>query len=59
MIKAEIKGKELVITLPIEEKASKTGKTIIIAGTPGITPTDLKYKGKIVSIGLNAMIPNR
>lgn len=57
-MKAEIKGDTLVITLPIKEAASKTGKSLVIASSNGNKQTDLKYKDKTVVIGVNAYIAN-
>lgn len=56
-MKAEIKGKDLVITIPIDEKPSKSGKNILIASTGGNKEQgDLKYKGKAVTVSVNAYI---
>lgn len=56
-MKAEIKGGNLIITLPMEEKVSKSEKTIIIAGTGGFQPASgLAYKDKPVFVSVNAYI---
>lgn len=48
--------KTLTISIPIEPGTSKSGKNIVIASTHGIAPTSATYNGKIVKLGLNAMI---
>jgi hypothetical protein len=54
-VKAEIKGKNLVITLPMQSPTpSSSGKTMVIATTRGNVKTDLEVKGKPVTIGVNA-----
>ncbi len=58
-MKAEIKGGQLIITLPIEEKQSGSGKSLVIATTNGNKPTELQHKGKTVTIGVNAYISNK
>lgn len=57
-MKAEIKGSDLVITLPIraELKDSKSGKTTVIASSGGNQTTELEFHGKKVTIGVNAYI---
>ena len=60
-VKVELKGNNLVITIPCEQKnprPSKSGKTLVVASTYGNITTDVKIKGKPVKIGLNAYIPN-
>lgn len=59
-MKAEIKGKDLVITIPLNAKpeASSTGKTLLIASTHGAMKSSLKVSGEEVSINLNAYIRN-
>lgn len=61
IMKAEIKGKDLVITIPMnaEPKPSASGKSLVVASTSGNVQTDLKVKGKNVTIGLNAYISNK
>lgn len=48
----------LVITLPFNSppKASKTGKTLIVAGTSGAVEADVKVNGKNVILNVNAYI---
>lgn len=49
------KAKKITIEMPlIEPKQSKSGKTMVIATTNGNSPTEAKYQGKIVTVGLNA-----
>lgn len=53
---AQIKDGNLVITIPIDKKPSKTGKSILIASSGGNKKTELEVDGKQVFIGLNAYI---
>ena len=56
-MKAEIKGNDLIITIPIGTPApSASGKTLVIASTRGNVTTDAEYDGKPVTIGMNAWI---
>ncbi len=56
---AEIKGNNLVITIPMQEPTpSASGKTLVVATTHGNTVTNATVKGKPVTIGLNAYIKN-
>ena len=60
-MKAEIKGNNLVITIPCNTTnppASKggTGPSLIVASTQGNTVTDVIVNGKPLTIGLNAYI---
>jgi hypothetical protein len=55
-MKCEIKNNKLVIELDINEKTSKTGKSLVIASTNGNLVTALQHKGKPVVIGVNAYI---
>lgn len=57
-MKAEIKGKELIITIPIKEKVSKSGKNLLIATTGGNAVTTAEYKGRKVTVGMNAYVDN-
>lgn len=57
-MKCEIKGTDLVITIPIKEKTSGSGKSLVIASTGGNIEAGLQYKGKPVVIGLNAYTKN-
>ena len=58
---AEIKGKNLIITIPLEEdpKPSTSGKTRVVASSRGNVKTALQYKGQPVTVGFNAYIPNQ
>ena len=49
--------KSLVITLPISERASKSGKNTLIASTGGNKETAVDYKGKKVTVAVNAYVP--
>lgn len=55
-VKVEGEGKKakLVITIPIQEADSKSGKTRVIASTRGSLDTGVQYKGKNIILGLNA-----
>lgn len=60
-MKVQIKGSDLVITIPADVKnlkASKSGKTLMVAATGGFQETDLKVNGKPVYVNLNAFIKN-
>jgi hypothetical protein len=52
-MKAEIVGKNLVITVPLSEPTpSASGKTLVVASSHGNKETDAKINGKPVIIGL-------
>jgi hypothetical protein len=55
-MKAEIKGKNLVITIPFDETGTKSGsgKSLVHATTRGNAKTDVEVGGKPLTIGLNA-----
>lgn len=55
-MKAEIKDNNLIITLPIAPRTSKSGKSLVIASTGGNITVGLEYEGKPVIIGVNAYI---
>ena len=54
MLKVEIKGKFMVISVPLTETPSKSGKSILRATTNGNKPTDLKIDGENVVVSVNA-----
>lgn len=55
---ASIKGKNLVIEIPLQEpQASKTGKTLVVASSRGNVKTTAMINGQNITIGLNAYIP--
>jgi hypothetical protein len=56
-MKVEIIGNDLVITAPIKKVPSKSGKSILIAGSGGNKPTAAMIDGKNVIVGLNAYVP--
>jgi hypothetical protein len=58
-MKVEIKGTDLVITLPMQSppKPSSSGKTLIVATSAGNkTLDDVLVDGKPVTVGVNAYI---
>lgn len=57
-VKAEIKGKDIIITLEMNNppQTSASGKSLIIATTKGNQESELKIDGKPVIIGVNAYI---
>ena len=55
-MEAKIENGKLIITLPMQERPSKSGKTIIVASTNGNIPSTVQHKGKIVIIGVNAYV---
>jgi len=55
--KVEVKGKSLIITLPLQKATpSASGKTLVVASTRGNVVTDAKVDGKPVIVGVNAYI---
>jgi hypothetical protein len=59
-MKCEVKGNNLIITLPMNEnpEPSKTGKSKIVAGTNGFKDAGVKHPGsdKPISISINAIV---
>jgi hypothetical protein len=57
-MKAEIKGGNLILTLPLSESPapSKSGKTLVVASTRGNQETQVQVKGKNIVVGVNAYI---
>lgn len=54
---AEVKGKTLVLTIPLQKPTpSKSGKSMIVASTGGFTSTTAIVDGKPVRIAVNAII---
>lgn len=54
-MKAEVKGKQLVITIDLEEpRLSPSGKSMVIASSHGNQMTEAKVDGKPITVGLNA-----
>lgn len=64
MVKAEIKGGNLVVTIPLEENpqpSKSTGATLIVASTHGgvVVPVEHpKYKGEQIRLSVNGYITN-
>jgi len=52
-MKVEIVGGNLVITAPIKEAVSKSGKSLLLVSSGGNKETACEYKGKPVIVGLN------
>jgi len=58
-MKVEIKGNELVITIPMTKPApSASGKTLVVASSRGNKATAALVDGKPIIVGLNAYIRN-
>ena len=58
-MKTEIKNKQLIITIDLQEPApSKSGKTLVVASSYGNQVTTAMVDGKPVTVGLNAYIRN-
>jgi len=55
-MKTEIKNNELIITLPISPRTSKSGKSTVIASTGGNIPTTCQDEGQSVVLGVNAYV---
>jgi len=55
-MKVEIKDGKMVITLPISPRASKSGKSTVIASSGGNQPTTAQYEGQAVIVGVNAYV---
>ena len=56
-MKAEIKDNNLVITVPISPRTSKSGKSLVIASSSGNVQTTTEYEGKPIVVGVNAYVP--
>lgn len=57
-IKKVGKRKQLVITMPMIEQVSKSGKSLVVATTSGNKNTGIDYKGQDLIIGINAYVKN-
>ena len=55
-MKVEITKTEIVITLPISPRPSKSGKTTVIASTAGNQATTAAYEGQPVIVGCNCYV---
>lgn len=59
-MKVEIKNEGsvqvIVITLPVSKRASKTGKSTIVAGTNGFAATAATIDGQPVKVSVNCII---
>lgn len=58
MVTAEIKGGNLVITVPMNPSpvASASGKTMVVASSHGNISTTATVNGQPVTVGVNAYI---
>lgn len=57
MVKAEVKGKQLVITLDLETpKDSGSGKNTVVASSHGNQTTTAEFQGKPIVVGVNAYV---
>lgn len=54
----DAKAKTVTITLPLTEKVSESGKSILIASTRGTRPTGTVYKDVEVDANVNISIAN-
>lgn len=58
-MKAEIKGDNLVITIPINknpEPSKSSGKTLTLASSGGFKASDAKFKDKAIYVSVNAYV---
>ena len=56
-MKAEIVGKNLVITIPMQTPTpSASGKTLVVATSSGNKESTAQVDGKNITIGVNAYI---
>lgn len=56
-MKAEIKNGKLILELDLNPQVSKSGKTILVAGSGGFQQTAAVHDGKQISVSVNATIP--
>jgi hypothetical protein len=57
VMKAEIKGKKLIVEIDLQEPTlSASGKTLVIATSHGNQQTSAMYDGQPIMIGLNAYV---
>lgn len=57
-MKVEIKGTDVVITLPINQPLtpSKSGKSMIVATSSGIVATPCVFNNKPLKVGVNVFV---
>jgi hypothetical protein len=56
-LKAEIKGTDLVITIPMQTpQPSASGKTLVVASSRGNVATTAIVNGQPIIVGVNAYI---
>jgi hypothetical protein len=56
-VKAEIKGKDLVITIALEKPSpSKSGKTLVVCSSRGVRTLSVRVNGQPIHIVLNGFI---
>jgi hypothetical protein len=56
-MKAKIENGKLILELDIKPQVSKSGKTILVAGSAGFQQTTALHDGKQISVSVNATIP--
>lgn len=53
----KVEKNQIVISIPISPRASKTGKTTVIASSQGNVPVPgVMYEGKQLVVGVNAYV---
>lgn len=58
-MKAEVKGKQLIITIDLQDpQPSSSGKMMIVASTGGFQNSGANYEGRPISISINAGYKN-
>jgi hypothetical protein len=56
-MKAEMKGKDLVITIPLEKpKPSKSGKSLVVCSSHGVQQVAVEVDGKPLYVVVNGFI---
>jgi len=60
MAKATIKGKTLVIELPLhsDPQPTSSGKNLLVASTGAFVQTEAKFNGKPIKVAVNAIVKN-
>jgi len=55
-MKCELKDGYITVTLPVNPRPSKSGKTIVVASTNGNIATSATHDGKPIIVGFNAYV---